>query len=74
MERWKLLTFWNYPISADIVECEDINILNNSESRGTSDEGFVMNLEEQAIARQQTSGKPYAMKVARTVWGGVMLE
>ena len=47
MERWKLLTFWNYPISADIVECEDINILNNSESRGTSDEGFVMNLEQQ---------------------------
>lgn len=45
-----------------------------SERVVTTEEGFVMNLEEQAIARQQTSGKPYAMKVARTVWGGVMLE
>ena len=33
-----------------------------------------MNPEEQATARQQTSGKPYAMKVARTVWGGVTMD
>lgn len=52
----------------------NLGVFNQGERVATTKEEFVMNLEEQATVHLTMDGKPYAMKVARTVWGGVTMD